>query len=95
MRLLETTETEIKQDLDSFKNLWRRVTKQQKGDVVQWNGQEFMVEDIREVPDQFKDKVKPGEKMYTICRFDTVSGMKLKILCHKISAVPNEWRTHE
>jgi len=90
MNLIESFEQEVKNDLESFKKVWRRVTKQDKGDVVRWDNEEFQVEDVREVPKELKDRAEPGEKLYTICRFEPVAGMKLKVLCHRITAQPGE-----
>jgi hypothetical protein len=62
---------------------------------VEWNSGQYKVEDVREIPKELESKTLPGEKLYTICRFESVDGVSLKVLCHKISAKPGEWQSHE
>jgi hypothetical protein len=93
MKLIDTYEREVKNDLESFKSVWRSLGKQQKGDVVEWDKEQYKVEDVRDVPKDIASQAQPGEKLYTICRFESSTGVNLKILCHKITAKPGEWQS--
>ena len=69
----------------------------EKGDIVMWEGQEYHIEDIRDIPNELKNNpdILPGEKLYTICLFDPVAGGNLKVICHKLTAKPGEWKDHK
>ena len=78
---LETFRKKIQSDFESFKSIWNGLTKQEKGDVVTFEGKKYKVESVIEGKET---------NVYTICRMESPDGITLQLVCHKIEAKEGE-----
>lgn len=69
----------------AFKSVWENLNKQEKGDVVVWEGLKYKVEDVVDAKD--------GDRIYTVCRLESSNGVDLKVKCLRIKAEEDELET--